>query len=82
MKNLEQQLEALGYQLYESFMLTKSFIKVYNDKWNLIIETGYDITDVIMNYVDLDGMAIYNQQDLDDLQDAYNQLLKDVNSLK
>jgi hypothetical protein len=81
MNTLEKKLNALGYQLYDSFMLTKSFIKVHNDKWNLIIETGYDITNVIMSYVDLDGLAIYTQQDLDDLQDAYNQLVKDVNSL-
>lgn len=82
MNTLEKKLNELGYKLYDTFMLIKTFIKVHNDKWNLIIETGCDITNIIESYIDLDARAIYTQQDLNELQDAYNQLVKDVSLLK
>ena len=82
MNKLEQKLIELGYKPYEHFMLIHSFIKIYNDKWNLIIETGWDETYVIECYVDLDGTAIYTQQDIDNLQQAYNTMQKDLQELK
>ena len=82
MTKLEEKLIELGYRPYEQFMLIHSFIKVYNDKWNLIIETGLYETNVIECYVDLDGMAIYTQQDLEDLQQTFNVMQKDLEELK
>ena len=82
MTKLEEKLIELGYKTYENFMLIHSFIKIYYDKWNLIIETGCDETNVIECYVDLDGCAIYTQQDIDNLQQAFNQLQKDLELLK
>ena len=82
MTKLEEKLIELGYKPYEYFMLIHSFIKIYNDKWNVIIETGMDKTHVIECYVDLDGTAIYTQQDIDNLQQAFDEMQKDLEILK
>lgn len=83
MIKLEEKLNELGYKFYENFMLTRSFIKIYNDKWKLIIETtGLYEAEVTEYYIDLDGMVIYTQQDLDDLIQAFNVLKKDLEKLR
>ena len=82
MTKLEEKLNELGYKPYDDFMLIRTFIKIYNDKWNLIMETGLYETKVIECYVDLDAMTIHTQQDIDDLQQAFNVLQKDLEKLR
>ena len=82
MIKLEEKLIKLGYKQYEYFMLIHSFVKTYNDKWNLTIETNGDETRVVEGYIDLDEIAIYTQRDIDDLQKAYNILQQDLKVLE
>ena len=82
MTRLEKKLIELGYKRDKYFMLIHSFIKNYNDKWNLTIETSCDETRVIEGYIDLNGIAIYIQQDINDLQETYNILQRDLKVLE
>lgn len=82
MSKLEEKLIKLGYKQYKYFMLIHSFVKTYNDKWNLTIETSGDETRVVEGYIDLDEIAIYTQQDIDNLQKAYNILQQDLKMLE
>ena len=82
MTKLEEKLIKLGYKHDRYFTLIHSFVKIYNDKWNLTIETSGDETRVVEGYVDLDGIAIYTQQDIDNLQKAYNILQQDLKMLE
>ena len=82
MTKIEEKLIELGYRRSHYDYNNVTFIKIYKNKYNLFVETNGYITCVIMNYVDLDGMAIYNQQDIDNLQQAFNQLQKDLEILK
>ena len=82
MTKLEEKVVELGYKPSWIGWETNYFVKFYDDKWNLIIGTGMYGTNVIECYVDLDGMAIYTQQDLEDLQQAFNVMQKDLKGLK
>ena len=82
MTKLEEKLIGLGYKLSYYNFNNSVFIKIYEDKWNLSIETNGYSSCFFISYIDLDSMAIYTQQDIDNLQQAFNQLQKDLKELK
>lgn len=82
MSKIEEKLNKLGYKYYDDCMSVYVFVKKYKNKWNLTIEAWPHEDKVIEGYVDLDGMAIYKQKDIDHLQEAYNILQQDIKELE
>lgn len=81
MTKLEQKLCELGYRTHQYDYNNVAFYKISNH-FNLTIETNGYVTCVFMGYVDLEGMTINTQQQLDNLQQAFNQLQQDLEVLK
>ena len=82
MTSLEEKLAELGYEPPVMYMFCKYFTKVIDDNWILRIETDCEATKVMMSYVDLCGENIYSQEQLDELQQVFNQLQKDLEELE
>ena len=78
MTKLEEKLIQLGYVRSSYAYDCIDFIKIYKDTHNLIVETNGYAEYIYNAYVDLDGKAIFNQQDIDNLQQAFNQLQNDL----
>lgn len=82
MNKLEEKLNKLGYKYCDDCMSVYVFVKKYKNKWNLTIEAWPHEDKVIEGYVDLDGMAICKQKDIDHLQKAYNILQQDIKEIE
>ena len=81
MSKIEEKLNKLGYKYYDDCMSVYMFVKSYY-KWNLTIEVWPHLNKVIEGYVDLDGMSIHKQRDINSLQRAYNKLQQDLKEIE
>ena len=80
MSKLEKKLAKLGYKYSDDFMSVYVYVKSYY-KYNLTIEAWPHANKVIEGYVDLDGMTIHKQRDINRLQRAYNKLQQDLKEI-
>lgn len=78
---IERKLVKLGYKYCDDFMSVYVYVKSYY-KYNLTIEAWPHLNKVIEGYVDLDGMSIYKQRDINRLQRAYNKLQQDIKEIE
>lgn len=79
MSKLKQKLLDLGYTPYtvNELYFAKEFNKYYLD-----IDINKNLIDIEESCIDVSSAYIYNQQDIDNLQQAYNQLQKDLKELR
>ena len=77
MSKIEGKLAKLGYKYCDDFMSVYVYVKSYY-KWNLTIEVWPYLNKVIEGYVDLDGMKISKQRDINSLQRAFTKLQQDL----
>lgn len=81
MTKLEEKLAELGYEPPVIDMFHKYFTKFIDDNWILAIETDRDVTKAIEGWIEL-REDIYAQKQIDELQQVFNQLQKDLEVLR
>ena len=79
MTKLEEKLIELGYEKWQFSLEYLTYIKPYNDN----IDLNVNITNKIVDYFVYVGEFTYKtQQDIDNIQQAFNQLTKDLEVLR